>query len=64
MTIRTDADARPRLFVTPNRDGTTVTWATHPAGRGQFAGSIDGAVEQAGVRDSEAVIIWNHKPPG
>ena len=53
-------DARPRVHITPNRDGRTFTWSRHPAAKGRFAGSpgqaLDAALAEIG--GGPAVIIW------
>jgi hypothetical protein len=58
-------DSRPRLFINGNRDGTSCTWSHHPAGRGQFAGSLAEAITAGldGLGDTDAVILWSPKPP-
>lgn len=54
------ADARPRIWINPNRDGTTATWSRHPQGRAQFAASpgaaLDAAIAELG--GVPVVAIW------
>lgn len=58
-------DARPRIHIEANRDGTSATWKRHPAGKGEFAASpgaaLDAAIAELGIE--EAVIILNGRPP-
>lgn len=66
MTITTDCDARPRIYITGNRDKRSATWTRHPAARPVFATSpgaaLDAALEELG--GEAAVVIWAPKPPG
>ena len=61
-------DARPRIYITANRDGVTAHWSLHPAAVPQFARSAGEAVDAAiaGLGGAAAVIIWSGRqaPPG
>ena len=60
-----NADGRPRIFISPNRDRVTVNWSRHPAGRPQFAATpgaaLDAALAELG--HAPAVIIWGAAHP-
>lgn len=66
MTITTDCDGRPRVFITANRDRKTAMWRRHPAARPTFALSPGAALDAALAElDGEAVVvIFEPCPPG
>lgn len=56
----TGCDARPRVFIEPNRDGQSCTWKRHPAARGEFAATAGAALDAAlaTIGREPAVIIY------
>lgn len=56
----TGCDARPRVFIEPNRDGVSCVWKSHPAARGEFAATPGAALDAAlaTIGHEAAVIIF------
>ena len=65
MTIRTDADARPRIHIDADKATATARWKLHPAALGTPAATpgaaLDAAIAELGIE--EAVVILNGRQP-
>jgi hypothetical protein len=63
--ITTNADGRPRIFITANHDRKTAMWRHHPAARPIFAASPGAALDAALAElDGAAVVaIFEPGPP-